>query len=61
MPLPPNKRVKARPDEPVEEFDDYDSEDTSPSVIETGDVDAEQIFSSGDEDEEDDGGAEGVK
>lgn len=51
MPLPLNKRVKARAEEPADEYDGYESEDSSPSVIETGDVDGGEIFSSGDEDE----------
>jgi len=56
MPLPLNKRVKARADENIDEYDqDYDSEDTSPSIIETGSVEADQIFSSGDDDEGEEG------
>lgn len=52
MPLPLSKRIKARP---VDEDDVYDedlSDDSSPSVIETGAADEGRILSSGDEDED---------
>ena len=51
MPLPLNKRVKARADRVVDEHDDYESDDSSPSVIETGDIDGGEILPSGDEED----------
>lgn len=53
MPLPLNKRVKARAEEPVEEYDEYESDESGPSVLVTGDDDNE-VLSSGPDDDEDD-------
>lgn len=53
MPLPLNKRVKARAAEVIEEEDVYASDDSSPSVMETGDIGNNEILSSGNEDEDD--------
>lgn len=54
--LPLNKRVKARPAEDVvDEYDDYESDDSTPSVLVTGDDNVGgEILSSGDEEDEED-------
>ncbi|KAL1306592.1 hypothetical protein AAFC00_005276 [Neodothiora populina] len=53
MPLPLNERVKARPDPVQDEIDEYESDDSAPSVLVTGDDDDDnQILTSGDEDDD---------
>ncbi|THY33020.1 DUF947-domain-containing protein [Aureobasidium pullulans] len=53
MPLPLGKTVKARAAD-EDDYEEYSGDDSSPSVIETGENEGDEILSSSDEDQEDD-------